>query len=139
MEFAEFAWPMSRLFYCNIKLGRDQEALRHLKEIVSQDPSFIAPEVLDSLLMESGMEGVVQWYIHWIQVNESQDFYVTVNLNLGIAGLYGVLGDTQAVLDYLEKAFEADETGLPQIMFNADFESLRDDPRIIAMLREMDL
>lgn len=139
LAITPFGWPILRIFYCNIKLGNEQEALKNLKEIVRFDPSFDAPEVLDSTLMESGMEGIIHWYINWLQKNESSDFYFSVNLNSRIADMYGILGNSQRAMEYLEKAMEAGETSMPQIKFNPDLELLRDDPRFKAMVKNMNL
>ena len=102
-------------------------------------PSKEHPEILDSIFLESGMEGILHWYIDWLPNNESPDFYYKVNLNLRIAGIYGLLGDAQHAMEYLEKAWEAGESSLPNIKFNPNLVLLRDDPRFKYMLKEMGL
>ena len=97
------------------------EAKEQLKEIVSFDPSFDKPEMLDSIFEESGTEGLILWLIHWLQTNESTDFYYNVNLNYRIAGLYAFIGDSEHAIEYLEKSFETSETSVPNMKFNPVF------------------
>jgi TolB-like protein len=139
LEIAEFGWPLQRLFFTYFILGNDQEALRYLKEIVSMATSKEYAEILDSIFLESGMEGILHWYIDWLQDNISQDFYYKVNLNLSVAGIYGLLGDAQQAMEFLEKAWEAGESSLPNIKYNPNLALLWDDPRFKAMLIEMNL
>lgn len=139
MEIGEFAWPLQRLVLCNFHLGNEAEAMKYLKEIVSAGPSYVSPEILDSLWLESGRDGIFRWYITWLEANDSPDFYYHVNLNTRIAGLYGFIGDSQHALDYLEKAFETGESSLPGMKFNPHFQFLENDPRYQTMLKEMDL
>jgi hypothetical protein len=130
---------LQRLVYSNLKLGNDQEALRYMKAIFSMDPIKEHTEILDRIFLESGMEGVLHWYVDWLQNNESPDFYYVAQLNLKIAGIYGLLGDVQHAMEYLEKAWETGDISLPYIKFNPNLALLRDDPRFKAMLKEMNL
>ena len=139
MEIGEFAWPLQRLMLCNFLLGKDEEALMNLKKIVSNVSTSDLPEILDGILLESGMEGILRWYIQWLEDSNSPDFYFRVNLNIRIAGLYGLIGDSQLAMEYLEKAFESGESSLPGIKFSPHLQLLRDDPRFKAMLKEMNM
>ena len=137
IEISHFGWPVQTLFEIHLKLGNDQEAVKYLKEIVSADPSFDSPEVIDTIYLESGIEGIITWYIQWLQNNESLPFYYGVNLNVAIARLFAFMGDSQQAIASLEKAFEAGETGRLYIKHDLDFALLRDNPRFKAMLNEM--
>lgn len=139
LAIAPFAWPIQKIFICKVKLGKEQEALKYLKEIVLADPSFDTPELLDRILLESGMEGILNWYIQWLQANESSDFYIGVNLNSRLAQVYGILGNAQGAMDYLEKAMDDGESSLPQIKYHPDLELLKDDPRFKTLLKKMNL
>ncbi len=139
IEISQFGWPLQNLFGCHFRLGNDQEALKYLKEIVSADPSFDSPEVIDTIYRESGLEGIISWYIQWLQKNESLPFYYNVNLNVSIARLFAFTGDSQQAIASLEKAFEAGESSLPSIKHDQDFALLRDDPRFQSMLSELGL
>ena len=52
-----------------------------------------------------------------------------------IAGAYACLGDAERALEYLEKAFEADEPNLPEVVQSPELQWLRPNPRF-AMLRK---
>ncbi len=139
LEIAQFGWPMLRFFNCYIKLGMNVEAKEQLKKIVSFDPSLNSPEVIDSIYLESGTEGLIRWLIHWLQTNETPDFYYNLNLNYRIAGLYAFIGDSEHAMEYLEKSFETGETKVPNMKFSPIFDLIRHDPRFEAMLKKMDL
>jgi len=138
-EISQYGLPLTHVFRSNIALGRDQEAVKNLKEIVSIDPSTDSPEVIDAIFLESGIEGIVEWYIQWMQKNESSDSLNSKINNVWIARLFAFIGDSQQALTSLEKAFEAGETGLPYINTSPEFAILRDKPRFKAMVNEMGL
>jgi adenylate cyclase len=139
MEIFQFGFPLIKLFKCNIRLGHDQEAVEIFKKIISIDPSFDRSEVIDAVYRKSGIEGLIKRYIQWLQENDSPDFFYKVSLNITIAELYGLLGDSEQAMSSLKKAFDAHESDLPSINNNRDFVFLRDDPRFQAMLHKMNL
>ncbi len=140
LEISQSGWPLLRLYRSNIRLSHDQEALKYLKEIISIDFSIDSREVIDAIFLESGIEGIIEWHIQWLQKKESSDFFFgSMNRNLTIAVSYGLLGDSQQALTSLEKAFEAGESGLPYINTGPNFALLRDNPRFKAMVNEMGL
>ena len=139
LEIAQFGWPMRRLLHAYISLGRNHEAKEQLKDIVSIDPSFDKPEMLDSIFEESGIDGLLLWLIDWLQENESADFYYKINLNYWIAELYCITGDPQQALEYLEKAFKLGESSIPDMKFGPNFDLIRNEPRFEAMIKKMDL
>ena len=128
-----------RLFKCNVQLGRDREAVSNLKEVVAEDLSLDGPEELDAIYRDSGIQGIITWYIQWLEESDSPDFIFRPNLNFHIARLYGLLGDAQQAMASLEKAFAAGESTLPTINNRQDLAFLRDNPRFKAMLYEMGL
>jgi len=137
LEIAQFGWPNLRCFKCYVKLGMNVEAKEQLKEIVSLDPSLNSPEVIDNIYLESGTEGLIQWLIHWLQTNESPDFYYNINLNYRIAALYAVIGDSEHAIEYLERSFETGETSVPNMKSYPDFDLIRNEPRFETMLKKM--
>jgi TolB-like protein/Tfp pilus assembly protein PilF len=139
IEILQFTWAIRKFFVCNVKLGNDQEALENLKEIVSEDPSFDSPEMMDTIFLDAGIEGIIEWYIRWLQENDSLPFFSSINLNASIAGLYGLMGDSEQAIASLEKAFEAGESSLPYINSSGNFTILKEDPRFKAMLKELGL
>ncbi|GAJ08191.1 unnamed protein product, partial [marine sediment metagenome] len=56
-----------------------------------------------------------------------------------MASIYTSLGKKDQAFEWLEKAYEERSAGLPQIKVEPMFDSLRSDPRFIAMLKKMNL
>jgi tetratricopeptide (TPR) repeat protein len=139
LEILHYGWTMNRIFKSYVRLGRDQEALSTLKEMTSLDPSLDYIAVIDTVFRESGIQGLIEWYIQWLQENNSVDFFSRINLNTQIAGLYGLMGDSQQAIAWLEKAVEAGESSLLGIEFSRDLTFLKDDPRFKAIYNEMGL
>ena len=61
------------------------------------------------------------------------------NGRMDIAALYAYAGKKDRSLEWLEKAFEAREPGVPYLGVLPLYDSLRDDPRFQDLLRRMDL
>jgi hypothetical protein len=127
------------MFSSYIHLGMDFEAKEQVKEIASIDPSFEDSALLDLIFQESGIEGIIFWLNNWLQTKETAELYYRTDINKRIAHNYGIIGDSQNAMEYLEKAFEAGESLTPYIKFNPDFSFLREDPRFISLLKKMDL
>lgn len=103
------------------------------------DPSFTDSETIATVFLDSGMEGVIQWFILWLQEGSSSDFFLRMNLNSRVASLYGLLGDAEKTLLWLEKSLEAGDSNLLSQKFCRDFAFLRDDPRFQAIYQELGL
>jgi TolB-like protein/Flp pilus assembly protein TadD len=56
-----------------------------------------------------------------------------------IAAIYGGLGDNDKAFEWLEKDFQARNGKLPEIRWQLQFDSLRDDPRYKDLLKRMNL
>ncbi len=139
LEIFQYGWPMQRIFKCNIRLGNDLAAVENLKELVSMDPSVNDSEMIDTIFLDSGIEGVIKWYILWLQEDSSSDFYLRINLSSRIACFYSLLGDADQALVWLEKSLEAGDSNLLSQKFSKDFEFLRGDPRFQAIYNELGL
>lgn len=139
LEIFHFGWPMHRIFKCNIRLGNDEAAVENLKEIVSMDPSVIDPEMIDIVFLDSGIEGVIKWFILWLQEGSSSDFFLRMNLSTRIASLYSLLGDSEQTLVWLEKSLEAGDSNLLSQKFSWDFAFLRGNPKFQAIYNQLGL
>ena len=137
LEISKFGWPFRRLMHAYIKLGRYDDAKDQIKDIIAFDPSSNNLEMLDRIFEESGIEGLLLWFIEWLQENESLDFYYKINLNYWIAELYCITGDSQQALYYLEKSFEFRESSVADMKFNPNLELIRNEPGFEAMLKKM--
>lgn len=56
-----------------------------------------------------------------------------------LAGVYSVLGEKEKAFEWLEMAYEERSGYLPAIASDFVFDSLRDDPRFLALLKKMNL
>jgi TolB-like protein len=128
-----------RIFKCHVNLGTDREAIKQLIRIISKYPSSNKPELIDKIYQESGIEGIILWFIEWIQLNESTGYYTITSSNYRLANMYALIGDTQNAIKYLEKSMNIGESTIPRINNNPDFDFIRDDPRFKALLKEMQL
>ncbi len=119
---------------CYIKLGWNELAKESIKNFTSTDPS-IDYNVLDEIFIKSGIDGLMNWFVNWLLLNKSEKYIG----NRTIASFYAVTGDSQNALRYLEKAFKDGGIGLPFINGNPDFNSIRTEPRFIALQKKMGL
>ena len=56
-----------------------------------------------------------------------------------VASVYAALGEKDRAFEWLEKDLQARNGGLPEIRWQLQFESLRDDPRYKDLLKRMGL
>ena len=119
---------------CYIKLGWNEMAIVNIKKFISTDSSIDA-KALDKIYQELGIEGAIDWFIDWILVNNSEK-YIDDHM---IALFYSVIGDSQNALRYLEKAFEDNSLGMPFISNNIDLDTIKTEPRFVALLEKMGL
>jgi TolB-like protein len=118
------------LIRCFLNLGKNKEALELIKDVISIDNH----QLLDKILMESGIKGVINWFIDYILVNKQNS-----DLNFHIARFYSLIGDSQNALKYLEYFFEEGHIALPRINNSSEFSFIRTEPRFIALLNKMNL
>ncbi len=128
-----------RILKSYVRLGENEKAIEHIKEIIAVYDSKKIHERLDEIYQKSGIEGIIYWLIDWILVNEPAGNFSLSSPNYTIAALYSMIGDTQKACDFLEKSNDSDEASMPQINSNPDFEILRSNPRFIRLLEEMQL
>ena len=119
---------------CYIHLGWDELAIDTIKKFVSTDPS-IDNKILDNIYHKSGIDGLVFCFINWMFEHTSEKH---IN-DIMIASFYSIIGDSQNALKLLEKAFEEGDSELPFIKNNPDFNSIKTEPRFIALLEKMGL
>ncbi len=124
-----------RILQCYLHLGENKVTLENIKKFISTDPS-IDNKALDRIYDNSGIEGVIYWFINWM---ESVDMPEKQPYDIDIARFYAIIGDSQKALKYLEKAFEDGNPEMPIINNNLVFNSIRTKPRFIALLKKMNL
>jgi hypothetical protein len=113
----------------------NNDALVIIKEISSINNSKDNDQLLDEIFEESGIEGVINWSIDWMLINQGKYF------NYVKSTFYACIGDSQNALKYLEKYFEdgEDYINLPLINNDSDFRFIRTNPRFIVLLEKMGL
>lgn len=119
---------------CYIRLGRNREAFENIKKFISTDSS-IDTKALDKIYQESGIEGVMHWFVNWMLANKHEQYFN----DIAIATFYAFIGNSQNALNYLEKAFKEGDHRMPNIKNNPDFNSIKTEPRYIALLEKMGL
>jgi adenylate cyclase len=139
LEIAPFRWPQLVLFNCNLKLGRDQQAISYVKDFISTNPRIEDRAILDRIYVESGMEGVLEWFIHWIQKHQSEDEYLRMESHIIIARYYAYLAEAHKAMEYLQRAYEEEVVSLPWIHLYPEFSILHDSARFQYIISEMGL
>ena len=118
------------IMQCYLNLGMNKDAFELLKDFIPIDNH----QLLDKIFGESGIKGVINWYIDWILVikQKRSDSHT-------IAVFYSFIGDSQNALKYLEYYFEGGYLELPRINNSSHFNAIKTEPRFIALLEKMNL
>ncbi|MBT8313671.1 MAG: hypothetical protein KJP26_04350, partial [Maribacter sp.] len=119
---------------CYIHLGWHELAIETIKKFISTDSAKNNKE-LDDIYLKSDIEGSVSWFIDWMLEHKSEKFID----DRMIASYYNLIGDSQNALKVLEKAFEEGDSGMPFIKNNPDFNTIKTEPRFVALLEKMGL
>jgi TolB-like protein len=110
-----------------LRSGENVKAIEALQKAFSGDTLTIK-EVYN----KSGINGIKNWLIER-ELNKSNPS------SLFIAGTYAWLGKKEEALNWLDKAFEEKNTGLPAVNNDPIFENLRSEPRFQAIIKKMGL
>ena len=114
-------------------LGMRNEQLALQRERVADDPARVA--AFEQGLAEAGYEGVQRRLADFMAARyESSGRVMAVD----IAIKYICAGDKARAIDWLEKAYEDRDPNLPYLG-KPVWDSVRDDPRFLDLLRRMDL
>ena len=128
-------WLRRYYIYLNWQLGEDKILLELLWKYFSAPSTAYDLNLIKKAYSESGIQGVVDYEIEMLLNLYNEETGGEYNL----ANLYGMIGEDEKTLDWLEKYIEVDCTPLPDISFNIHFKSLHDHPRFIAILEKMGL
>jgi tetratricopeptide (TPR) repeat protein len=109
---------------------KHKEAFKELRKYWSMDSSTVKyPELTEGIYHEAGIDGVIRWWMD-TEVKKSPNASF-------IARHYAILGEKELALEWLEKSFELNANYT--IKEDRMFESLRSEPRFIAILEKMGL
>lgn len=87
-------------------------------------------EIAKNIYKDSGLRSVIEWKM---KIDEAHD----ENSSYAIASTYGMIGEDEKALNWLEKAYSAHQTS--EMSFFIHFRNLHNNPRYIAILKEMGL
>jgi tetratricopeptide (TPR) repeat protein len=111
--------------------GKFQEAFAETKAAFEDVPAIT--ELLDDAYKQDGYPGAMRQLADVLAVQE-----VTYILPTNIARLYAYAGDKEEALKFLGKAYDDKDSGLVHLKVDPDWDTLRNDPRFLKILKEMD-
>jgi len=125
-------WSVNyNIFRCYFKLGKYDDAVEIIKVFTKSESSD--DKLIDELYHKEGIKSVIFWFTDWMKINKPNSF-------IKIAGLYMYNSDTQSALNYLEKGVKTNPIpNYNYLKYNADFKSIRDEPRFQAILSKLNL
>ncbi len=122
-----------RKFYIYVKQKEDLKAIESLQKALYVDTLNIEnANFIRDIYGKEGMNGLLKWLIEH-ELKNSQPSYLT------LARIYNMLGNKDAVLDCLEKAFENPPPGIARINNDPDFDNLRSEQRFQELILKMGL
>ena len=122
-----------REFYIYVKQKEDLKAIEALQKALYVDTLNIKnANFVRDIYGKDGMNGLLKWLIEH-ELKNSQPSYLT------LARIYNMLGNKDAVLDCLEKAFENPPPDIARINNDPNFDNIRSEPRFQAILKKMGL
>ncbi len=128
-------------FKIYFRQGEDLNAINELETIVSiYDPEMDLGNKLKDIYSNAGMEGIIYWTTDWLSSKKSKDNSTGLfNDDKLIAELYSLTGESDSVLVSLQRFYKTSSVRKLSINNSIDFKFLNDDPRFIALLKQMNL
>ncbi|RED44732.1 helix-turn-helix domain-containing protein [Seonamhaeicola aphaedonensis] len=115
----------------HLRLGEEDKALKRFKILMER--TSVNQVMVDSIYRQRGIQEVLNQYIDSMYVPKKvMQYYEGAAIN-------GLLGNKQKELELLEKSFESGEFIMDRINANPDFDSIRSDPRFVALLKKINL
>jgi TolB-like protein len=130
--FPDHPWLPYKEMINYLQLGDDENAFKALRRMLSLSTIYDL-ETADKIYKREGLRAVLEWKIE-IDIEDAGN---TANSNYWLADSFGMIGEDEKALDWLEKAYESHET--TQMSWNLHFKNLRNNPRYIAILKGMGL
>ena len=116
-------------------MGDHVQALKEAQKTVALEPG---PEQTSELALEYARSGNREQAREVIEQLKRMSAHIYVS-PAKTATIYAVLGDKSTALDLLEKAYEDRDRNLVWIKVDHDYDSLRSEPRFIALLKKVGL
>jgi serine/threonine-protein kinase len=112
-------------------LGKLPEAFTETKAMFEAFPEIT--ELLDDTYKKEGYEGAMRHVAQILEAVKEQEYFPPTN----IAKYYAYAGDKDKAIEYLQKAYEDRDSGIVHIQVDPDWDTLRSDPRFVALLTQM--
>jgi len=111
------------------QIGEEEKAHESLWKILERD-SIYNLEIAEKIHKESGLQSAIEWKLKMDEADDEIRPYA-------IASTYGMIGEDEKALYWLEKAYTANHTS--EMSFSIHFRNLHNNPRYIAILNGMGL
>ena len=122
-------WLPNYEFQIYWQIGDEEKAHESLRKILERD-SIYNLEIAKNIYKDSGLQSVIEWKMKIDEAHDDSHPYY-------IASIYGMIGEDEKALYWLEKAYAARE--IVDISHNIYFRNLHNNPRYIAILKGMGL
>ncbi len=126
-------WRKFKIYYYK---GEDLKAINELHQyLLLNSPDENHLDELNQTYAETGIKGVIYWLIEY-RKNKNNEDLINVNNHFAIAGLYGMLGDRESVLEHFKQGFKLGKSsGICYLYCTYEYKFLHDDPEFIAFLK----
>ena len=128
-------WITTICIQIYMQLGEGEKAFEQIWKLYTEPPVEHDLDLVKNIYSESGIRGVIDFYIEDM-VKRSED---GGRYELAIAREYGLIGEDEKALEWLEKSLEKNKSLSPEINFNIHFKNLHNNPRFIALMETMEL
>ena len=122
-------WLPEREFQIYWQIGEEEKAHESLWKILERD-SIYNLKIAKNIYEDSGLRSVIEWKLKIDEAHDEISPYA-------IASTYGMIGEDEKALYWLEKASTANHTS--EMSFSIHFKNLHNNPRYLAILKEMGL
>jgi tetratricopeptide (TPR) repeat protein len=129
-NFAPAQWGLG---WASIMEGNLSEAILELEKGRAMAPTPLVMGWLGFAYAASGDRAKAQAVLHELNQTSSGQFFS----EFSVASVYLGLGDKERALDLLQKAYEARSQWMIFLKVDKIFDSLRSDPRFIALLKKV--
>lgn len=128
-------WIRKYYIYLNWQLHEDKILLEPLLNNFSTPSNGDNLDLVKEIYSESGIQGVIDYEIKMLLKLSEEE----IGLEYRLAWLYGMIGEDEKAIEWLEKYVETKKFPLPDLSFNIHFKNLHDNPRYIAIVEKMGL
>jgi len=125
-------WLPRHEFNIYWQLGEEEKAFNAFRRIVKSSTIYDL-ETAENIYKVSGLKAVLDWKIN-IDIKEAEKGYGLYRL----ASTYGLIGEDEKALEWLEKASISHNIS-PEMSFHIHFKNLHNNPRFIAILKNLGL